>query len=141
MHRLTTSGTPDFTIELSAVERNVATVRHLIGALQSAGSVAERTLESVRLALSEAATNVVVHAYDGDAAGDMAIHGWMSDQQLVICVGDHGRGVEPRLETPGLGLGLPVIAAVADAMEVRGADGGGTEVWMCFELEDAEVAA
>ena len=48
---------------------------------------------------------------------------------------DHGSGIQPRParpEPPALGLGLPLIAALSDAFELRGSAGKGTEVRMTF---------
>ena len=48
---------------------------------------------------------------------------------------DHGAGIQPRparSEPPALGLGLPLIAALSDAFELRGSAGQGTEVRMTF---------
>ncbi len=38
----------------------------------------------------------------------------------------------PRRDTPALGLGLPLIAALSDAFELRGTSDSGTEVRMRF---------
>ena len=43
----------------------------------------------------------------------------------------------PRLDSPGLGLGLPVIAETATSVEVRRPPAGGTELVMRFDLTDA----
>jgi anti-sigma regulatory factor (Ser/Thr protein kinase) len=54
---------------------------------------------------------------------------------LTIVVRDHGAGIQPRparAEPPALGLGLPLIAALSDAFELKGSAGQGTEVRMTF---------
>jgi serine/threonine-protein kinase RsbW len=54
---------------------------------------------------------------------------------LTIVVRDHGTGIQPRparAEPPALGLGLPLIAALSDAFELKGSAGQGTEVRMTF---------
>ena len=56
---------------------------------------------------------------------------------LTIVVRDHGAGIQPRparSEPPALGLGLPLIAALSDAFELRGSTGMGTEVRMTVRL-------
>lgn len=49
---------------------------------------------------------------------------------------DHGTGIQPQAartrDVPALGLGLPLIAALSDAFELRGSAGRGTEVRMTF---------
>jgi serine/threonine-protein kinase RsbW len=57
------------------------------------------------------------------------------EDELTIVVRDHGTGIAPkpaRTEPPALGLGLPLIAALTDAFELRGSAGQGTEVRMTF---------
>ena len=54
---------------------------------------------------------------------------------LCLLVRDHGCGLTPRTDSPGLGLGLPLIAESASSLEVRTPGGGGTEVRMRFDLK------
>ena len=42
--------------------------------------------------------------------------------------------MRPRPDSPGLGLGLPLIAQMAASFEVHERDSGGTEVRMRFAL-------
>jgi serine/threonine-protein kinase RsbW len=101
--------------------------------------VDEATLGSIRLAVTEACTNAVVHAYVGAEPGTLTVSAELLDDDeprtLRIVVTDDGRGIVPRLDSPGIGFGLPIIAQVAEAFELRSAHGtGGTEVCMRFSL-------
>ena len=42
-----------------------------------------------------------------------------ADSVLIVEVADDGRGLVPRIDSPGLGLGLPLISQVADVLELR----------------------
>ena len=54
---------------------------------------------------------------------------------LVVEVADEGRGMVPRIDGPGLGLGLPVIAQMADIFEILARpDRPGVVVRMHFNL-------
>ena len=58
-----------------------------------------------------------------------------AEDGLTIVVRDQGSGIQPRPARhapPALGLGLPLIAALSDAFELRGSAGAGTEVRMTF---------
>jgi len=55
----------------------------------------------------------------------------------VVTVRDHGSGMAPRVDSPGLGVGLPVMAAIADALEIDTPDGAGTIVRMTFDVATA----
>ena len=57
--------------------------------------------------------------------------------ELRFLVSDDGPGVTPRADSPGLGLGLALIARVASAMEIRTRERGGAEICMRFALTAA----
>ena len=53
---------------------------------------------------------------------------------LVVEVRDRGDGISPRASSPGLGLGLPLIASLADTVQLGRDEAGHTEVRMGFSL-------
>jgi anti-sigma regulatory factor (Ser/Thr protein kinase) len=120
---------------LASSAENVPVVRQAVRGLLDAASVEDQVAGDVLLAVTEACTNVVRHAYrDASAPGEIEITASSDGHRLVIAVRDRGCGLSPRIDSPGLGLGLPVIAAVSDRMVVHEADGGGTLVTMEFAL-------
>ena len=52
--------------------------------------------------------------------------------ELTVVVTDDGRGMQPRADSPGLGLGLPTIGRLAALVDLREPPGGGTELSMTF---------
>jgi len=75
---------------------------------------------ALALAVTEACANVVLHAYlDAEAPGVLEVRAWTADAVLFVEVADDGRGMVPRIDSPGLGLGLPLIAQVADVVEIH----------------------
>ena len=100
------------------------------------GHVEDRELLSdIALAITEATTNVVLHAYrDREVPGPVTIEAERSDDHLCLYVRDQGTGLTPRVDSPGLGLGLGLIAQVADSADVRAPETGGTEVVMRFNV-------
>ena len=94
----------------------------------------EAVREAARLAVSEAVSNVVVHSYrdTGDGAFTLSVE-WSGDE-LRVTVRDQGCGMAPRMDSPGAGLGLPLIASLAESFSVTAPPGGGTEVCMTFPL-------
>jgi anti-sigma regulatory factor (Ser/Thr protein kinase) len=128
---------PDLVLTLPARPENVAVVRHAFGGLGDALDVDDQILADVKLAVTEACTNVVVHAYP-DGEGPMEVAASVRDGRLSIAVRDEGRGMLPRPDSPGLGLGLPLIATLAEALELGRAGDERTEVRMTFRLEPAE---
>ena len=101
--------------------------------------VADRAvLSDLALAVTEAATNAVLHAYrDREEPGVVIIDAERFSDHVRISVRDEGTGLSPRVDSPGLGLGLGLIAQVADSADVRAPESGGTEVLMRFNLQRA----
>jgi anti-sigma regulatory factor (Ser/Thr protein kinase) len=126
--------TPDFELTLPARAENVAVVRHAFGGLGEALDVPDHALADVKLAVTEACTNVVVHAY-GEDEGPMAVSAELREGRLTVVVADEGRGILPRPDSPGLGLGLPLIATLAESLELGTGARDETEVRMTFVLD------
>src|SRR4051812_2279776 len=125
---------PDLEITLPARAENVAVVRHAVGGLGEVLDVDDQTLADVKLAVTEACTNVVVHAYP-NAEGPMGLRASVDDGVLRVVVVDEGRGILPRADSPGLGLGLPLIATLAESLELGTGANEETEVRMSFRLD------
>jgi anti-sigma regulatory factor (Ser/Thr protein kinase) len=128
--------TPDMELALPARAENIAIVRHALGGLGEAFAVPEPKLSDIRLAVTEACANVVVHAYPEDREGPMEIVASMDDEALTVLVRDWGGGIRPRPDSPGLGLGLSLIAALAETVQLGRGGEEHTEVRMTFALTD-----
>jgi serine/threonine-protein kinase RsbW len=102
--------------------------------LRAHGADPER-LADVLLAVSEVVTNCVVHGYRERPGGQVAIEAKHTGAHLVLSVADEGHGMAPRVDSPGLGLGLPLVGRVADRVDISAPAGGGTLVRMCFTLD------
>ena len=122
-----------FELEVAARAESVPLVRHALRGLLSTLAVGDARTADIALAVTEACTNVVLHAYTKDP-GAMEVHAVERTGELEVMVRDHGSGMAPRVDSPGLGVGLPVIAAIADAVAIGAPAGGGTEVTMHFGL-------
>jgi anti-sigma regulatory factor (Ser/Thr protein kinase) len=124
---------PDLEITLPARAENVAVVRHAVGGLGEVLDVDDQTLSDIKLAVTEACTNVVVHAYP-EGEGPLGLRASIEGRQLALVVIDRGRGIVPRPDSPGLGLGLPLIATLAESLELGTGLSEETEVRMTFDL-------
>jgi anti-sigma regulatory factor (Ser/Thr protein kinase) len=139
------SPAPDVRLTMPARAEGVAVVRQALAGMADALDFDAAVLADMKMAVSEACTNVVVHAY-GDSDGQLEVEMAASDVGLTIRVRDHGRGIQPQVnqsrEVPALGLGLPLMAALSDSFEVQGGAGQGTEVRMTFTYaREADPAA
>lgn len=92
----------------------------------------------VELVVSEACTNAVVHGYRDTIRGIFRVRAQRNNGSVCVTVSDDGSGMAPRADSPGLGLGLPLMAALTDRLEVAPAfDGAGTVVRMHFSAAGA----
>ena len=119
---------------VAEIRRDVANIAAIFGADETA-------LLRITLAVSEAATNAILHAYRGDPAdGDVRVLVSHADEFLDVCICDAGVGMSPRPDSPGLGLGLGLMAHEASHCEIRSSPSGGTEVVLRFELPAERLA-
>ena len=96
--------------------------------------------QAVRLAVGEALTNVAMHAYAGRDPGDMIVRAWRDDEHLNVEVLDEGHGLIPRPDSPGLGLGMGLMAQMADDLRISNREGRpGTTVFLRFSLTPSEA--
>jgi anti-sigma regulatory factor (Ser/Thr protein kinase) len=122
------------------VAEEVAGVRQAAVRFAHANGVPDRLLDDLRLAISEAVTNAVVHAFRcQEQPGTITVSVDVRAGELAeVVVRDDGMGMSRRSDSPGLGLGLGLIAKVADQVEHRlPRDGAGFELSMCFWLDAA----
>jgi serine/threonine-protein kinase RsbW/stage II sporulation protein AB (anti-sigma F factor) len=128
---------PALDLRLPAVPGAASHVRRAVHAV-AAGKVVNDY--AVALAVSEAVTNVVVHAYrdrdPDDGPGHVHVTVTVEGDELLVAVSDEGTGLTPRPDSPGAGLGLPIIATLADRFEARQLSKG-TMVLLGFRLAAA----
>jgi len=123
-----------------AVPQSVGAVRSALVAFAHGHGIAERIVDAVALAASEAATNVVLHAYAAAGAeGSIEVTAALAGTELWVIVTDAGSGLQPHRESPGLGLGLAIIARVADGVDLIELASGGLEVRMRFAVGPGDV--
>jgi serine/threonine-protein kinase RsbW len=116
-----------------AVAESVPSARDALSRFAQAAGANEEQIDAIKLAVSEAATNVVVHAY-GENSGEIKVDAALASGDLWIHVADDGLGMRPNIDTPGLGVGIALISQVADEFAIATSSSGGVEVQMRFEL-------
>jgi serine/threonine-protein kinase RsbW len=128
-------GPSGFVQTYPAVPASVATIRRALSQFARELGGPSRLADAVAVAASEAATNVVMHAYrDRPEPGLIEVSAARTANELVVAVRDHGPGLTPRVDSPGLGLGLAIIAQQADRLDLLDSPTGGLEVRMYFAL-------
>jgi serine/threonine-protein kinase RsbW len=124
---------------LPARADNVPLVRHALAGLAEALEMDASVVADLKTVVTEACTNVVLHAYDPESVGPMEVEAWPEDGCLLVAVRDYGHGIRPLadVEQQSLRLGLPLIAALTQSFEVRGEVDRGTEVRMKIPISEA----
>ncbi|HUH14817.1 MAG TPA: ATP-binding protein [Gaiellaceae bacterium] len=106
--------------------------RLALSGLARVRALPEETLADLKLALTEACSNSVRHAY-GDDEGHVAISFELRDDRLIVEVVDDGTGFEPAAlgangddgaDLSEGGLGIAIIRSIADEVEIGGGPGG-----------------
>jgi serine/threonine-protein kinase RsbW len=96
-------------------------------------------IDDVKLVTTEACTNVVLHAYDGESPAERTfeVHVSLEPGVLVLSVNDQGRGIGAPSTNRGLGLGLRLALQLAGGVHTREGSGGlGTRLTMRFAVPD-----
>lgn len=131
-----------------ATAPSVPRARHAIVEFAASRGATAEQLDAIRLAVSEAVSNAIVHAYDASdgadgsdgSSGEVHITAGFAADQLWVFVADDGRGFQAPSRKPGLGWGLPLIAHVAERLEIAERADGGTEIRMQFAVGQSVAA-
>ena len=121
-----------FLLALPAHPDSITCVRHVLEGLEGHWPVSRALLDDVQIATVEACSNVILHAYRDREAGLLEVRGELRDGQAVVSVRDNGPGMMPRTDSPGMGVGLPLIGALTEALHFGRAPDGSHEVRMTF---------
>jgi serine/threonine-protein kinase RsbW len=116
-----------------ATPQTVAVVRRSVVDLARALGIRGSKLDDVRLAVSEAVTNVVLHAYPS-GTGLVHVTAQAADDELWVLIADDGAGHNIPSKRPGLGWGLALITKSCDEFTLVERASGGSEARMCFRI-------
>jgi anti-sigma regulatory factor (Ser/Thr protein kinase) len=111
-----------------------------VAALAASLAFPPKLIEDIRLAVTEACTNVVRHAYIG-TEGPLDVSIAPHAEGMTVVVSDRGRGIQPNPASEGPGLGLPLIAALAHALDIEHAPDAGSRLSMSFRADSGTLEA
>jgi serine/threonine-protein kinase RsbW len=120
-----------------AVAEAVPLARRALTEVAAAAGAGGERLEEIRLAVSEALTNAVVHAYRGNEPGQFQVTAAVASGELWVLISDDGRGLHAWNDSRGLGIGLSLISGLSDDFAIVTRASGGTEVQMRFDLKQS----
>lgn len=126
-------GEQGFALFIPADPENIILAREVTGGLLESWKADRGVIDDVKIALTEACDNAIIHGYGGKSGQAVQIRGrGFAGGYLELSVLDAGSGVTPGPKV-GLGMGLPLIASVSDVYEMSG-KAEGTSVRMGFDL-------
>ncbi|HWF51902.1 MAG TPA: ATP-binding protein [Solirubrobacteraceae bacterium] len=123
----------------AAVPSSLARARRAVTDIAAGSGATRDEVDRIRLAASEALTNVILHAY-GDRPGEIHVIAAMAGHEFWLLVADDGAGLHQGGGKSGLGLGLSLIAHACEELTIVQRSGGGTELRMRFRLAGAPPA-
>jgi anti-sigma regulatory factor (Ser/Thr protein kinase) len=115
-----------------AIADSVPRAREAVASIAASAGASGERLDCVRLAVSEALTNAVVHAYE-DVGGKIDVSATVDSDQLEVEIADDGRGLRTA-RRHGLGLGLALMALSSDSFTLARRPSGGIDVRLGFRL-------
>jgi stage II sporulation protein AB (anti-sigma F factor) len=125
-------------LEFPSFAENIGLARVTVASFASQLGFTVPELDDIKLAISEAVTNSIVHAYMG-GAGRVLIEAEIDNGKLEVRVLDEGCGIldiraamEPEYTTATdrMGLGFAFMSSCMDELEVESEPGRGTIVRM-----------
>jgi serine/threonine-protein kinase RsbW len=133
---------PHLTLDLPAAPLGIPKARAAVTQLCDALEVSDEVRENVRLAVTEACTNCVLHAYDGaTASSTYRLEARQDPGEIVVVVQDWGAGIGGEGDTEAAkreegshGRGFAVMRGAATSVEVASVLGQGTRVELRFAL-------
>ena len=131
----TTTQTDVLEFKIPAKSDYVGVIRLAVSGIASRLQFSIEKIEDIKIALSEACTNVVLYAYSEHEEGFIHVTCTAYSDKLDITIKDTGIGfntdqVKKEKESTSLGLGLTFIKNLMDSVDIQSELGSGTTITM-----------
>jgi serine/threonine-protein kinase RsbW len=126
-------------LRFTAEPAQIPMARHAVAEFCELCGLPAPLVDDVKLVVTEACTNVVLHAYEGmpRAAATFDLSAHLEQGELLVSVSDQGRGIGAPSANRGLGLGLRLALQLAGGVHTRDGDSGlGTRLTMRFAVPE-----
>nr|WP_283245001.1 anti-sigma F factor [Gehongia tenuis] len=136
-------------LEILSISENEAFARAVAGAFAAQLNPTLEELADIKMAVSEAVTNAIIHGYECDGKRMVEIHGVIRGSVVAFEVIDQGCGIDdvdqarepfytskPDLERSG--MGFTVMETFMDKVEVTSGKDKGTKVFMLKAIKAAK---
>lgn len=123
-----------YTLVVPSDTRQLAQVRNFVTKYARQANVAEEHIDALRLAIDEACTNVIKHAYQGNPGKEVHLAMTIEPTRVIVRIRDHGRPFDrtayrrpdvrelTRKRKSG-GLGVDIIRRLMDKVEYHNQEG------------------
>lgn len=125
-------------LEFLGIPENVSFARSCVGAFAAQLDCTLEDIEEIKLVVSEAVSNSIIHGYGGNREGKVMIEASLYDNRTIeITIIDYGRGIEDleqamrpsySSDPARMGLGFTFMKSFMDEMEVISKPNEGTSV-------------
>jgi anti-sigma regulatory factor (Ser/Thr protein kinase) len=139
--------TPAVQLRMAPRAENLALARLALAGVGSLAGATDTDIADLKLAVTEACTNAILHGYGNGAAGDLVVRYRVADGTVEVEVEDDGVGFDPddpgarASESGGEGMGLLIIRTLTDTLEIE-SDASGSRVFFSKSVGgDAEDVA
>jgi serine/threonine-protein kinase RsbW/stage II sporulation protein AB (anti-sigma F factor) len=107
-----------FLVEVPATPASVAEARDAVEEWAEELGASPAEIAALRLCVSEAVTNSILHAYLDCPPGLVRVSALAEGGEVVLSVEDEGCGMRPHPDSPGLGMGLPLMGQMAGSLNI-----------------------
>ena len=118
-------------LTIPAKAEYIVLCRLALSGLARARALEPALVADLKLALTEACSNAVRHAYKGRRSGEVEVRYELDDDKLAVEVVDEGIGFDPEAAVPAAGdaldeggLGISIIRAIVDELDIKSSDSG-----------------
>ena len=133
-------------VKFSAKSENESLSRVIVASFAAKLDPTLDELSDIKMAVSEAVTNSIVHGYEEDESKFVYLRCELKDRTIKVVIEDRGNGIEdvkqamqpmytskPELERSGMGFSF--MESFMDTLEVVSIKGEGTKVVMTKTIE------
>lgn len=118
---------------------NLALARLALTGVGAVAGATDAAVAELKLAVTEACTNAILHGYGGSAAGELVVRYRVDSSSLEVEVEDDGHGFDPddpaaNGASEGQGMGLMIIRAITTDVQIE-SDTTGSRISFVRRLE------
>ena len=107
-----------FLVEVPAAPASVGEAREAVTEWAEELGASRDEVAALCLCVSEAVTNSILHAYIDCPPGVVRVSAHLNGHEVVLSVEDEGCGMRPHPDSPGLGMGLPLMGQMAASLNI-----------------------